>query len=209
VADLERRTRYVDALASEQTPDEARPSAERQGNEGGFGAPCGLYDRGFFDWTCAEGLSCLELEDPEVGVCLEYAVAGAPCETGAVVPGPTPRKDFVKDLSQRACETGLGCSRNIQGFALGACAGRCTDVGPNETCIDFVDIDGLQACLRYGKSEETCASRWVVERVDRACDRAHPCRQDFVCARTDDPDRGACVPPYFVLPLRADGYPIH
>src|SRR5690606_29581339 len=46
-ADLERRRAYVTAVARGGLPDEFRPIAERQGMQGGEGAPCGLGDPGF------------------------------------------------------------------------------------------------------------------------------------------------------------------
>ncbi len=209
LADLERRRTYVEAVAAGERPDDHRPHAERQGRAGGFGSPCGLGDPGFAEWTCGKGLTCAKLEDPEVGMCVDDQPIGAPCETGErIFTGATPVRDRVAALSRRACGEDLGCSPNINGFPLGACAGGCDDATSSAACIDFVDIDGLQACLRYGYEANECASRFTVERVDRACDATHPCRQDFVCARTADPSRGACVPPYFVFPLRLDGYPM-
>lgn len=208
-ADLGRRAAYVDALATSTSPDEARPHAELQGQGGAFGAPCGLGDAGFAAWTCAEGLRCLALEDPNVGMCADDELVGAPCETGVVRDGATAAKDGVAAISRRSCGASLGCSGNISGFPMGACASECAPGSPVGTCNDFVDIDGLQACLRVGLDANECGKRYVVERFDRACDADTHCRQDFVCARnTDDPSRGACVPPYFVLGLRADGYPM-
>ncbi|NUP05164.1 MAG: hypothetical protein HOW73_03785 [Polyangiaceae bacterium] len=207
--DIERRETYVEAVAAGRIPSEHRPPAERQGMDGGFGAPCGLGDPGFEAWSCADGLRCVALEDPDVGVCLDDDDAvGAACETGKVVAGTTARKDMVSALTRRTCGPNLGCTGNINGFAQGACVGSCDNSSPSAACVDFVDIDGLQACLRYGKPEEACGEKYVVPRADRACDPKHPCRQDFVCARMGKDGAGACVPPYFVFPLRLDGYPI-
>lgn len=211
IADLDRRRAYVEAVAIKKPPEERRPAAEAQGQDGGFGAPCGLGDPGFSSWQCKSGFSCVKLEDPEVGVCLDDHAVGAPCEVGTMLPGASPVKDYVRSLERRSCGQDFGCSPNINGFPLGACAKACKDAGDAGdagACIDFVDVDGLQACLRVGKDATWCAEKYVVERVDRACDVDHPCRQDFVCARTDATEKGACVPPYFVFPLRLDGYPI-
>jgi hypothetical protein len=209
LADLDRRRAYVDAIASGAPPDDHRPSAERQGHDGGFGAPCGLGDPGFAAWTCKQGLRCEKLEDLDVGVCLDERPVGAPCEPGDhVFDGRTPVGDRVAGIARRSCGAELGCSPNISGFPLGACAGSCQAKDAAGQCIDFVDIDGFQACLRVNHDAADCARRYVVERIDRACDAKNPCRQDFVCARTDDPDHGACIPPYFVFPLRLDGYPL-
>lgn len=208
-ADLERRRAYVEAIASGATPDETRPSAERQGHEGTFGAPCGLGDPGFAAWTCQKGLRCERMEDADVGMCVDDAHVGAPCEIGDhVYDGATPVGDRVTALARRTCGGSHGCSPNINGFPLGACASKCDPKEDAGACIDFIDIDGFQACLRVGVAPDECAERYHVERVDRACDVDHPCRQDFVCARTTDAAHGACVPPYFVFPLRLDGYPL-
>lgn len=222
-ADLDRRRTYVEAVARGAAPDDVRPIAERQGHDGGFGSACGLAggtesgsgpgehagDPGFAGWTCDPGLRCVALEDPDVGVCLDDDPIGAPCEIGRrVVGGRTPVGDRTAGLVRRSCGEHLGCSPNISGFALGTCAGRCEAATPAATCTSMSDIDGLQACLRAGYPEAECATRFRVARADRACDVERPCRQDFVCARTGDGDRGACVPPYFVFPLRLDGYPL-
>ncbi|AUX30595.1 uncharacterized protein SOCE836_027040 [Sorangium cellulosum] len=53
--------------------------------------------------------------------------------------------------------------------------------------------------------------RLIVYRVGlRSCDMITPCRQNLVCVRNRDPGtrKGACIPPYFVFPLRIDGCPI-
>ena len=42
----------------------------------------------------------------------------------------------------------------------------------------------------------------------RACSRSAPCRDDYICAGTADPEKGACIPPYFVFQFRVDGHPI-
>lgn len=208
-ADLDRRRAYVDAVARGATPDDVRPVAERQGHDGSFGSACGLGDPGFASWTCDAGLRCVAVESPDVGVCLDADPIGAPCEIGRrVVGGRTPVGDRTAGLERRSCGEDLGCSPNISGFALGTCAGHCDDATPAGTCTSMTDIDGLQACLRVGYPEAECAARFRVARADRACDDATPCRQDFVCARAGAGGRGACVPPYFVFPLRLDGYPL-
>ena len=209
-ADFDRRIAYVDALATSVTPDEARPHAEIQGQKGAFGAPCGLGDAGFAKWACQEGLRCVALEDKDIGMCADAELVGAPCETGEVRAGAIARKDFVGALRRRECGPELGCSENIRGFPMGSCAASCsTSKDAAGTCNHFVDIDGLQACLRVGIDANECGLRYAVERFDRACDDDTHCRQDYVCARgRKDPARGACVPPYFVLGLRADGYPL-
>ncbi|MER8377073.1 hypothetical protein, partial [Mesorhizobium sp. M1406] len=47
----------------------------------------------------------------------------------------------------------------------------------------------------------------------RACDKAHPCREDYICtAGYDDlveakAGKGTCIPPYFIFQFRVDGHP--
>lgn len=205
-ADLERRRAYVASVAQGKEPSEARPVPERQGTTKGFGAPCGLGDPGFADWTCGEGLTCTKLEDEEIGTCLEQKVVGAACEYGTVRSNPIPRKDAVTSWSQPGCGAAMACSKNINGFPLGTCGGTCEAMTADGTCSDFLDIDGFQNCLRFDFSFETCAERHVLATQVRGCSVDEPCRQDYVCVRTEA-GPGACVPPYFVYPLRLDAYP--
>jgi hypothetical protein len=206
LTDLARRALYVAAVAKGETPPELRPSSERQGQDGGFGAPCGLGDEGFQAWTCGDGLRCAPFEDPHVGVCLDDRPVGAPCETGRLVGAGDPEDDRVLELKRMSCGE-LECWTNKNAFPMGSCRGRCERLDDRGRCLDFVDTDALQGCLIQGKSASFCGGRFVYPFGDRACDRSTPCRQDFVCARTEG-DRGACLPPYFMVPLRLDGYPL-
>lgn len=206
-ADLERRAAYVATVARGETPGEARPQAERQGAGDGFGAPCSLGDPGLSQWRCAAGLRCEKLEDPDVGVCLDDAPIGAPCEHGVLSPKADARSDYVSPMFKVGCGEHAGCSRNISGFPLGTCASSCEGAGEEAVCADVLDVDGFQNCLRLGLPRAQCETDYVIARADRACDASHPCRQDYVCARTQHDGQGACVPPYFVFGLRLDGRP--
>lgn len=208
-ADLERRRAYVAAVAEGREPDEHRPVPERQGVGTGVGAPCGLGDPGLSDWACDEGLRCTKLEDDDVGVCLAESSLGAPCEFGEPVPQRLPHRESVRAMRRDPCDAGQHCNPNISGFPLGFCTTSCTAAeAEGGACSDFLDIDTFQACLRYGQTEEVCAKSAVLPVGVPACDASTPCRQDYVCARTATPGVGACVPPYFVFALRADGYPL-
>jgi hypothetical protein len=205
--DLVRRREYVATLAGGGTPDEFRPLPERQGAGRGFGAPCGLGDRGFAEWTCDTGLTCRKQEDPEIGVCTGKPDIGAACEYGTVVPGNKPHRDRIEDLTRHACTSGHVCIKNFSGFPQGTCGSSCDEAGDAGTCAELLDVDGFQNCLRGRKPFDTCAREFVLETGLRACDAENPCRQDYVCARTAE-GRDACVPPYFVYQLRLDGYPL-
>jgi hypothetical protein len=206
--DLERRREYVEALASGRTPDEFRPIPERQGVGRGFGAPCGLGDPGFFEWTCEAGLSCQKIEDPEIGVCAGEPQIGSACEYGAMAPGTKPHRDRVRAVTRHACAEGHGCDTNLSGFPQGACSSSCDAAGDAGACGDFLDVDGFQNCLRGRRPFDACAAEFVFRTGLPSCDAAHPCRQDYVCAKGPKEGSGTCVPPYFVYQLRLDGYPL-
>jgi hypothetical protein len=207
-ADLERRRQYVAALAAGEEPDEFRPFPERQGTGQGVSAPCGLGDAGFADWVCDAGLSCQRLEDEEVGTCLPDAGVGLPCEHGVMRAGSKPQHDRVAGLHRVECAEAQRCDLNIQGFPLGACSASCQRLGADGICGSFLDVDGYQNCLRGNATNAACAEKFVFDTGLRRCDERSPCRQDYVCVRTQSPGVGACVPPYFVYGLRNDGYPL-
>jgi len=202
-ADLARREAYVAALARSETPAEFRPIPEGQGVGNEHGAPCGLGDAGLAEWSCAPGFRCVALEDPEVGACFAEGSLGEPCEYGELVAGGRPRSDRVANIAKHACGAGMACTTNFSGFPEGSCDTSCAHDTPNRVCGDFLDVDAFQNCLRFRQPVAECARQHVFKTGLRACDAAHPCRQDYVCSRA-----GACLPPYFVYPLRLDGYPL-
>jgi len=106
------------------------------------------------------------------------------------------------------CQAPLTCNPNIHGFPLGMCGASCVHLLPNGACGDFLDVDGYQNCLRGGIDNAACVARFVFPTQLHACDAEHACRQDYVCVRTKVAGAGACMPTYFVYPLRNDGYPL-
>lgn len=207
--DLERRRAYVASVANGTEPDEFRPVPERQASGNGFGAPCGLGDPGFSDWTCAPGLRCEKLEDAEVGTCLTGTTTiGSPCQYGELVSKAAPHRDQVASMKDQACIASERCDNNKSGFPLGACSGACNSNVENGTCADFLDADAFQNCLRSKQTFGACAKQFVFGAGLRACDADNACRQDYVCVRSRAAGKGACVPPYFVYQLRLDGYPL-
>jgi hypothetical protein len=207
-ADLERRAVYVKAVAAGGAPDEFRPIPEKQGVGNGEGAPCGLGDRGFADWTCNEGFRCSKVEDAEVGVCLAEGALGSPCEYGTMLPNARPHRDRIGNLTKYACGAAQTCDTNFSGFPEGACSATCSARLAGGSCADFLDVDGFQNCLRSRGKFDACAEKFVFGAGLPACDGDHACRQDYVCARTRKQGVGACVPPYFIYQLRLDGYPL-
>jgi hypothetical protein len=113
-------------------------------------------------------------------------------------------------LEKHGCGSGQKCWNNLSGIPLGACVASCSELDVSGVCGDALDVDGYQECLRAKRPVEDCQAEFVYRVGLRACDVNTPCRQDFVCARSGNPDKGkgVCIPPYFVFPLRLDGYPI-
>ncbi|MET0287016.1 MAG: hypothetical protein ABW352_21210, partial [Polyangiales bacterium] len=201
--DLPRRAAYVEALASGHAPEDARPFAEHSGERGEYGAHCGLADPSFAGWTCAPGLHCDGFEgDPAVGVCLGDRGVGDPCEPSRVQPDADPHRDRARLESARVCPE--VCEATRVGFPSGMCAGGCG--APGSTCGAIAVLTPFNECLARGQPFVDCATQHSRPAGLRGCDLDHPCRDDYLCARTGS-GKGACLPPYFVLQMRVDGHP--
>ncbi len=205
--DLKRREAYVAAIAVGDTPDEMRPLPETQGTGRGFGAPCGTGERAYEALTCEPGLTCMQLEDEEMGTCIEEHALGAPCHYGKVRTRKNSRRDWVSGLQKPGCDNGLLCYENRSGFPQGMCFNHCEDGDADSVCTQSLDLDYFQACLRHGKTEAACLAKYLYPMGQRRCDADTACRQDYVCVLSDDGKTGGCEAPYFVYQLRIDGYP--
>jgi hypothetical protein len=194
-------------MAKGLNPGEYRPSPERQGRGRAYGAPCGLGDAGFADWSCDDGFDCVAGEDKEIGSCQRVGEVGNACEYGVLHPGKKPHRDHL-GLKPHACAASLKCEPNLHGFAQGYCSSTCGDAVPASLCAPFTDADGFQNCLRHHQKPSECVAAHVFNTGLRACDAENPCREDYVCMRSNDDKVGACLPPYFVYQLRLDGYPL-
>ena len=185
------------------------PFAERPRQDGGgYGAHCGLGDDPTFaSWSCNPGLRCSGIEaaphDP-VGQCLpEVLRVGDACEQGSVAPDENSRRDRMSRVVVQPCE-GAVCNRSSVGFPGGMCTANCGDAG--SACGAIAILDPFNACLAKGASFISCIRGNVRPAGLRGCDAAHPCRDDYVCARAAV--GGVCLPPYFVFQLRVDGHSI-
>ncbi len=210
LGDLARRRRYVSEVAAGDAPGEFRPFPERQGVPEGVGAPCGLGDSGFANWECPAGLRCALIEDSEVGLCHgDIGGVGDACQYGTMKSGRKPLRDRIQNLKTHRCDLGQdSCFENVAGASQGMCVGSCDDVtAPGSICGDFLDIDGFQRCLRRQNSYASCATTFVYPLALQECDETHACRSDYVCTKTGIDEPGACVPSYFIMQLRTDGYP--
>jgi hypothetical protein len=88
----------------------------------------------------------------------------------------------------------------------------CEDLAPEATC-GRVAVTGFNKCILSGIDHKECTRNFMRPAGLRACDEAHPCREDYVCTARYAGQAGAkagmgsCIPPYFVFQFRADGHP--
>ncbi len=206
--DMPRRHEYVMALMEGRPPDEYRAPAEHPNGAGGWGSRCGVDGRGaaFADWKCADGFTCRQVDDPDVGECLPtLPVVGAACETGITSWGAAGR-DSTRLGAPRSCGDEGVCERNAVGFPGGMCSASCPAPGePNDVCGAIAVLDSFNACIARGEIFETCLATTTRPGALRRCSHDAPCRDDYVCAATPSGE-GACLPPYFLFQLRVDGH---
>lgn len=88
----------------------------------------------------------------------------------------------------------------------------CEGLSPEATC-GRVAVSGFNKCILSGIDHKECTREFTRPAGLRACDEAHPCREDYVCTARyagqagAKPGMGSCIPPYFVFQFRADGHP--
>ena len=206
VADQPRRRAYLEAWARGQTPDGGRGVAERLEREGGYGSHCGLGDPGLAHWTCAQGLRCRPVDEPEVGMCLPGSPeVGDPCQVGDLKTADEGHRDRVRNTRAWPCGEGQICETNRVGFPGGMCAATCDDLGPEGACGSIALLTPFNRCLARGRPFPICVRDNVRPAGLRRCDDDAPCRDDYVCTRTSQGD-GTCLPPYFLFQLRVDGH---
>lgn len=129
---------------------------------------------------------------------------GDACEPGRVVPAARGSLfDRVTAMRKLRCGEGLRCTRQRGGFPGGMCQATC-DALPEGAVCGVIAVTPFNECL--GRAPFSECLRHVRPIGLAACDNTRPCRDDYVCARTPAGD-GACLPPYFLFPLRVDGHP--
>ena len=211
------RARLLDRIARGEEFHEARPFAERTSDTGGYGAHCGTGDPAFASWTCDAGLVCRDFQHAEIGICAPDGADGPGDACQSVTITPTDSVDGERITAERSekCisdtnDPTTSCSPNAFGFPGGLCSDACTTSGVVRGDIICADLplSGFETdCFPSAKPIEVCQAEHSVRREVRACDRDHPCRDDFGCTRVAGAPSGvgACVPPYFVLQARVDG----
>jgi len=208
--DLERRARVLRELFAGKTPDFSQGFPERS-TDGGFGAHCGLGDDPTFaGWTCEPGLVCKSYDAPRgdaVGQCLPAtpSAAGDPCETGPLTTAADGTRERVANVVKEACGDHAVCNRNAVGFPGGMCTETCGALSPSSACGSIAVLEPFNACVARGEPFFDCLKNHARPAGLRACSTDDPCRDDYVCVRSER--GGACIPPYFLFQLRVDGHP--
>jgi hypothetical protein len=203
----------------------------------GWGSVCYVgKDASFQGWTCAAGLRCKMIDssarDPGIGTCITAKAVkiGDPMEFGDVsyqafgddaykrtdpsspaLPDdyvlPTPpsdRNDYV------VAHQGFEAKNQTGGFPGGMLRiGDCKRL-PSEAVCGRVAASGFNNCVASGKPFTECLKFTQLAGL-RACDRANPCREDYICTAPYQDlgagDKGTCIPPYFMFQFRVDGHP--
>lgn len=205
--ELVRRAQFVRAVAAGAPADATRPLSDRERVQGGYGSHCGLGDPGLVAFACRPGLVCQALADPDMGTCLPPGPPGAgdPCEVGRLKRHRDPHRDRVVGHRAIPCARGGVCNDNRVGFPGGSCTDACGGTVDGEACGLIPALHPFNMCVARGEPFTHCVESTASPAAMRACDREHPCRDDFICARAPHAG-GVCLPPYFLFQLRVDGH---
>lgn len=209
----------------------------------GWGSICYRGDDpSFKDWTCRAGLTCAGVHESAIHAGFGTCVSEKGTEVGDPVEfGEIKMSDWGDDRycrlapkTAKACAitpgrdanppvkvAGYGAARqrydNPQqktgGFPGGMLRkGDCKNL-PDEASCGRLAKNGFNDCIASGKDHKACTLEFTKTAGLRACDKAHPCREDYICtAGYDDlaeakPGKGTCIPPYFIFQFRVDGHP--
>lgn len=223
LGELRWRRGLLEAEAKGEPYAAPRPFAERTAG-GHDGAACGLGDPTFADWTCDPGLVCHDTLGDALGVCGPPAPMppGGLTEYSTLVPSKTKRPDRVQVREQLACapatpEAEAKAAASGNGFPGGMCHGPCAEFGlrQGDAICGPVPFDGgklfggFTHCLaRLKRSFAECIADSSKPTWLAACDRNHPCREDYLCTRVPGAPahEGACLPTYFLAQVRVDGH---
>jgi hypothetical protein len=201
----------VDALHIHRAPPDPLPPIPPPDLDpsGGPNARCGLGDPGFDTWRCAPDLTCAPTEDPLLGLCLSSGPreVGDPCEVGTLSTKATPNKDRIHNAQALTCEGFNLCEASAVGFPSGMCATACRAPGPRGVCGRIPLLVDFNRCVAQRLPLHQCILDNTRPAGMRACGDLQPCRDDYICARTEHAP-GACLPPYFLFQMRVDGHPL-
>lgn len=226
LAELPWRRAFLEALARGERYLVPRPFAERApraGRQGRLGEACGLGDATFAGWTCGAGLTCKDRLGDDVGSCAAIGgnALGDAVELGTMTQDRSALRDTLRSVNVEPClplgelEPRAALSKN--GFPAGMCHAPCSAFGDrtgDAICgpLPFgkgTEFDGITACLTaHAQPFDTCLADDAHPTWLKRCDRATPCRDDYLCVRIPNTSSrdGACVPPYFLFQVRVDGH---
>jgi hypothetical protein len=188
--------------------------------QGVWGAPCGLGDPGFADMTCGDGLVCRDLSGDHLGQCAnERAIAGDACENlDYYASAYDPHLERARTGTWQPDSSCL-CVGRLGGFPHGgSCTGPvCERSGdprssPDHICGVMPIGEPFGELWGYVPADELYEGATFLA-SQRACDIDHPCRDEFVCARTKArgpgaEERGQCLPGYMMMSLEIDAHAI-
>ncbi|WP_292016133.1 hypothetical protein, partial [Mesorhizobium sp.] len=209
----------------------------------GWGSICYRgTDESFKDWSCGEGLRCAGVHEsaihPGFGTCVSEAgtAVGDPVEFGEIKMSKWGSDQYCRlsPATARACAidsardkkppiklAGYGAARQrydnpeqkTGGFPGGMLRKASCDKLPEEASCGRLAKTGFNDCIGSGKDHKYCTRESTKTAGLRACDKTHPCREDYICtAGYEDlaeakPGKGTCIPPYFIFQFRVDGHP--
>jgi hypothetical protein len=212
--DLVRRVAWLEELERGGEPSADRPlSIAPTGERAGYGDLCSLEGaRALVGWTCDDGLIC-QVVDPavgesDIGQCFpEERRAGDPCLRNQVIQAHHSLDKMIMPWTELGCAPGYACRMPVGGFPNGMCTGPCDAIGsPGEICGPTAG-SGFADCLAGKSTFARCLERHGELKSRGRCNASRSCRNDYVCARIDEEQDGACVPAYFLFQLRVDGHP--
>ena len=204
----QRRRAVLLALSEGKIPSETRPLADFTASNA-FAARCSLRLDDFKEFRCAEGFRCQQLDDNDLGFCVEEQVTqaiGAACEVGKLRTYQRGADDRIKSPKVLSCGRNAYCLGNAVGFPQGMCTGECDTDTPGQACGAIVQLDGFNTCLAKKRPFTECILETAQPTGLRECSQTFHCREDYICARSPYEKAGVCIPPYFLFQLRVDGH---
>jgi len=210
-------------------PQERKGSASLQGTGllNGWGAHCSnSNDPSFKSWRCSTGFICKQLLDysdnTQMGICIHPTQkVGDPCEFGISSNKGFGQDQFRRTNNRKVELPNAMCSPQSQdpgtktgGFLNGNIRLLSCQDGPGESGLPPEAVCGPLPASRPGfnncigkKNFDDCLKEFSMGVGLRGCDQKTPCRDDYICAESFTPERGVCVPPYFLFQFRVDGHP--
>ncbi|WP_245494569.1 hypothetical protein, partial [Mesorhizobium sp. M4B.F.Ca.ET.017.02.2.1] len=176
----------------------------------GWGSICYRgTDESFKDWTCGEGLRCAGVHEsaihPGFGTCVSEAgtAVGDPVEFGEIRMSKWGSDQYCRlsPATAKACAidpardkkppiklAGYGAARQrydnpeqkTGGFSGGMLRKASCDKLPDDASCGRLAKTGFNDCIGSGKDHKYCTREFTKTAGLRACDKTHPCREDYI-----------------------------